>query len=86
MTSAYAVGVTAMCLALAFFTFLALWMAFGDFRATHAERLDRQAAKLVHQARHDYVAAVGATNQRGLDAPTGALEPAEIVRLLGRGR
>lgn len=86
MTSAYAVGVTAMCVALGIFAMLALWMAFGDFRNTVAERLDRQAARLGHEARHDYVVAVGASSQRGVEAPTGALEPAEIVRLLGSGR
>lgn len=86
MTSAYAVGVTAMCIALGIFALLALWMAFGDFRNTVAERMDRKAAHLGHEARHDYITAVGASSQRGVEAPTGALEPAEIRRLLGGGR
>lgn len=82
MTSAFAVGVTAMCVAIAFLTGLALWWAFQDTRDSALERAEERAARRMHRARHDLVAALGTAAQRDVEAPTGPLEPTQIARLL----
>jgi hypothetical protein len=82
MTSAMPYAVAAMAVALVLLTPFAWWMGFQIYRDGAVERRELAAERQQHQARHDLVAALGATSQRGVDAPTGALEPAQIARLL----
>lgn len=85
-TSAFPYAIGSLLVILAIATVLAWWWGFQEYRDGMAERLDRAAAREVHEARHHYVAAIGTSGQRSIEGPTGQLEPAEIAKLLGGGR
>jgi hypothetical protein len=91
-TSARPIGIAAMCLGVVLLIGFVLWWAFAEFRdfriardlTRHNRRSLPRMALHPRPGRHDLAAtaAIGTVAQRGLDAPTGHLDPQQIARLM----